>query len=116
MKLEFDGAISIEIPTEDELSSIYDTIKATMQKEDTFELMETIKERTDRMAAAEGLTESFEDWNLVDKITWFVSEAYCAGFISGIETTVEMIAEQVKEGHPETTGAGSPAERGVENV
>ena len=39
MKLEFDGAISIDIPTEDELSSIYDTIKATMQKENTFELM-----------------------------------------------------------------------------
>ena len=113
MKLEFDGAISIEIPTEDELSSIYDTIKVTMQKENTFELMETIKERTDRMAA-EGLTENFEDWNLVDKITWFVSEAYCAGFISGIETTVEMITEQVKEGHLETTGAGSSAERGVE--
>ena len=66
------------------------------------------------MAAAEGLTESFEDWNLVDKITWFVSEAYCAGFISGIETTVEMITEQVKEGHLETTGVGSSAERGVE--
>ena len=27
MKIEFDGAVSIEVPTDDELSEIYDTVK-----------------------------------------------------------------------------------------
>lgn len=101
MKIEFDGAVSIEVPTEDELSGIYDAAKATMQKDETFELMETIKKRTDRMAAAEGVPDAFDDWNLVDKITWFVSEAYCAGFVNGTTTTFESIAEQVEGGQQE---------------
>lgn len=43
MKIEFDGAISLETPTEDELANLYDTIKARMQKDETFELMEELK-------------------------------------------------------------------------
>ena len=53
MKIEFDGAVSIEVPTDDELSEIYDTVKGTMQQEEALDLMREIKERTDRMAAAE---------------------------------------------------------------
>lgn len=98
MKIEFDGAVSVEVPTEDDLSHLYDTVKGTMQREDTIELMGAIKERTDRMAAAEGIPDAFGDWDFADKIMWFISEAYCTGFINGTTTTFEAIAEQVKEG------------------
>ena len=43
MKIEFDGAVSIEVPTDDELSEIYDTVKGTMQQEEALDLMREIK-------------------------------------------------------------------------
>ena len=46
MKIDFNGIIDLEIPGDDELATVYDKVKATMQKEDTFDLMEAIKERT----------------------------------------------------------------------
>ena len=98
MKIEFDGAISLETPTEDELANLYDTIKARMQKDETFELMEEIKKNTNRMAAAEGLPETFDGWNLADKITRFVSEAYCYGYVNGIAAAYAAFAELLKEG------------------
>lgn len=98
MKIEFDGAVSIEVPTDDELSEIYDTVKGTMQQEEALDLMREIKERTDRMAATEGTPNALDEWNIVDKITWFISEAYCIGFIRGMTTAFDAIAEQVKEG------------------
>ena len=73
MKIEFDGAVSIEVPTDDELSEIYDTVKGTMQQEEALDLMREIKERTDRMAAAEGTPNALDELNIVDKITWFIS-------------------------------------------
>lgn len=42
MKIEFDGAVSIEVPTDDELSEIYDTVKGTMQQEEALDLMREI--------------------------------------------------------------------------
>ena len=47
MKIDFNGIIDLEIPGDDELATVYDKVKATMQKEDTFDLMEAIKERKD---------------------------------------------------------------------
>ena len=51
MKIDFNGIIDLEIPGDDELATVYDKVKATMQKEDTFDLMEAIKERTEKMEA-----------------------------------------------------------------
>lgn len=97
MNIEFDGKISIEMPTEEELTAIYDAVKETMQREETLDLMAEIKERTDRMAAAEGKPNAFSSWSLIDKITWAVSEAYCIGYINGTKTTFQAIAEQVED-------------------
>lgn len=97
MKIEFDGKISIEMPTEEELSVIYYTVKETMQREETLDLMAEIKERTDRMAAAEGNPNAFSSWSLIDKITWAVSEAYCIGYINGVKTAFQAFAEQVED-------------------
>ena len=97
MKIEFDGVISLETPTADELARIYDTVRAKMQKDETFKLMGNIKKNADRMANAEGLPETFDGWNLVDKITWFASEAYCYGYVNGIEAAYAAFAELLKE-------------------
>ena len=98
MNIEFDGKIVIEVPTDDELSEIYDSVKETMQREDVIEFMGEICERTKKMAEAEGLgaEAAFNGWDMIDKITWYVSEAYCIGFIRGIKTAFEGIAGQVE--------------------
>ena len=89
MKIDFNGIIDIAIPSDEELAEIYDTVKAKMQKDETIELMDAIKERTDRMVKEEGLSETFDGWNLLDKITWYVSEAYCLGFANATRTAFE---------------------------
>lgn len=98
MNIEFDGKIVIEVPTDDELSEIYDSVKETMQREDVIELMGEIRERSKKMAEAEGLSAAaFNGWDMIDKITWYVSEAYCAGFIRGTKAAFEAIAGQVED-------------------
>ena len=104
MNIEFDGKIVIEVPTDDELSEIYDSVKETMQREDVIELMGAIYERSKKMAEADGLCAEavFDGWEMIDKITWYISEAYCIGFIRGTKTAFEAIAghveDQAKEG------------------
>ena len=97
MKIDFNGIIDIAIPNDKELAEIYDTVKARMQMDETVELMGAIKERADRMAKAEGLSETFDGWNLIDKITWYVSEAYCTGFANATRTAFEAIVTDIQE-------------------
>ena len=97
MKIDFNGIIDIAIPSDEELAEIYDTVKARMQMDETVELMGAIKERADRMAKAEGLSETFDGWNLIDKITWYVSEAYCLGFANATRTAFEAIVTDIQE-------------------
>lgn len=105
MKIDFNGIIDLEIPGDDELATVYDKVKATMQKEDTFDLMEEIKERTEKMEAQEGATGTFASWNLIDKITWNVSEAYCMGFAAATRTVFEAIVMTLKEQATEQGGS-----------
>lgn len=104
MKIDFNGVIDLDIPGDDELATIYDTVKATMQKEDAFDLMEAIKERTEKMEAQEGVTGEFASWNLIDKITWNVSEAYCIGFVAATRVVYEAIAMTLQEQAAEQGG------------
>lgn len=97
MKIDFNGIIDLDIPGDDELATVYDKVKATMQKEDTFELMEAIKERTEEKEAQEGATGEFASWNLIDKIAWNVSEAYCMGFVVATKVVYEAIAMTLHE-------------------
>lgn len=104
MKIDFNGIIDLDIPCDDELATVYDNVKATMQKEDAFDLMEAIKERTEKMEAQEGATGTFASWNLIDKITWAVSEAYCIGFVAATRTVFEAIAMTLQEQAAEQGG------------
>lgn len=97
MKIDFNGIIDLEIPGDDELVTVYEKVKAAMQKEDAFDLMEAIKERTEKMEAQEGATVAFASWHLIDKIAWTVSEAYCMGFVAATRTVFEAIVMTLKE-------------------
>lgn len=97
MKINFNGIIDLEIPGDNELAIIYDTVKAAMQRDDTLDLMSAIADRTKKMEEQEGVTGMSANWNLIDKITWVVSEAYCMGFVNATRTVYEAITMTLQE-------------------
>ena len=106
MKIDFNGIIDLEIPTGDELLKIYESVKAQMDEESTYNLLGEIGERTAAMEKADGAEGSFKKWPTIKKMAWISSEAYCMGFMNAsrivyealIMTLQEQAAEQAKQG------------------
>ena len=106
MKIDFNGIIDLEIPTDDELLKVYESVKAQMDEESAYNLLKEIGERTAAMENAEGAEGSFKKWPTIKKMAWISSEAYCMGFMNAsrivyeslIMTLQEQAAEQAKQG------------------
>ena len=49
MKIDFNGIIDLEIPTDDELLKVYESVKAQMDEESAYNLLKEIGERTAAM-------------------------------------------------------------------
>lgn len=106
MKIDFNGIIDLEIPTDDNLLKVYESVKAQMDEESSYHLLEEIGERTAAMENAEGAEGSFKKWPTIKKMAWISSEAYCMGFMNAsrivyealIMTLQEQAAEQAKQG------------------
>lgn len=96
-KIDYDGVLQLEIPEQDDFNAIYDAVKETMQPEDAADFMLEAIERAKKMASAEGAGDVVSSWNMFDKITWVISEAYCFGFLRGTEVAFQAIAEQVQD-------------------
>ena len=94
--VEFDGVFTIEIPDNEYLAKIYDTVKDTMQREDALKLMEEIKQRMERRDKENGES-PFKSWSLTDKILWYVSEAYCTGFVNATYVTLRAVEGTIEE-------------------
>lgn len=106
MKIDFNGIIDLEIPTDDELLKVYESVKAQMDEESAYNLLKEIGERAAAMENAEGAEGSFKKWPTIKKMAWISSEAYCMGFMNAsrivyealIMTLQEQAAEQAKQG------------------
>ena len=106
MKIDFNGIIDLEIPIDDELLKVYESVKAQMDEESAYNLLEEIGERTAAMEKAEGAEGSFKKWPTIKKMAWISGEAYCMGFMNAsrivyealIMTLQEQAAEQAKQG------------------
>ena len=106
MKIDFNGIIDLEIPTDDKLLKVYESVKAQMDEESSYNLLEEIGERTAAMEKADGAEGSFKKWPTIKKMAWISSEAYCMGFMNAsrivyeelIMTLQEQAAEQAKQG------------------
>ena len=96
-KIDYDGVLQLEIPEQDDFNAIYDAVKETMQPEDAADFMLEAIERAKKMASAEGAGDVVSSWNMFDKITWVISEAYCSGFLRGTEVAFQAIAEHVQD-------------------
>lgn len=99
MKIDFNGIIDLEIPTDDELLKVYESVKAQMDEESAYNLLKEIGERTAAMEKAEG---SFKKWPTIKKMAWISSEAYCMGFMNAsrivYEALIMTLQEQAKQG------------------
>lgn len=54
MKIDFNGIIDMEIPSDDELLKVYESVKAQMDEEASYNLLVEIGENTAAMEKTEG--------------------------------------------------------------
>lgn len=68
MKIDFNGIIDLEIPTDDELLKVYESAKTEMNEEAAYNLLAEIGEHTAAMEKAEGAEGSFKKWPTIKKM------------------------------------------------
>ena len=104
MKIDFNGIIDLEIPTDDELLKVYESVKAQMDEESAYNLLKEIGERTAAMEKAEGAEGSFKKWPTIKKMAWISSEAYCMGFMNASRIVYEALIMTLQEQAAEQVG------------
>ena len=97
MKIDFNGIIDLEIPSDDELLKVYESVKAQMGEESAYNLLEEIGERTAAMEKADGTEGSFKKWPTITKMAWISSEAYCMGFMNASRIVYEALIMTLQE-------------------
>lgn len=101
MKIDFNGIIDLEIPSDDELLKVYESVKKQMDEESSYNLLVEIGENTAAMEKTEGVEGSFKKWPTIKKMVWISSEAYCMGFMNATrivyEALIMILQEQAAE-------------------
>lgn len=97
MKIDFNGIIDLEIPSDDELLKVYEGVKAQMDEESSYNLLEEIGEHTAAMEKSEGAEGSFKKWPTIKKMAWISSEAYCMGFMNASRIVYEALIMTLQE-------------------
>lgn len=97
MKIDFNGIIDLELPSDDELLKVYESVKAQMDEESAYNLLEEIGERTAAMEKADGADGSFKKWPTIKKMAWISSEAYCMGFMNASRIVYEALIMTLQE-------------------
>lgn len=104
MKIDFNGIIDLEIPSDDELLKVYESVKKQMDEESSYNLLVEIGENTAAMEKTEGAEGSFKKWPTVKKMAWISSEAYCMGFMDATRTVYEALIMTLQEQAAEQGG------------
>ena len=97
MKIDFNGSIDLEIPSDDELLQVYKSAKAQMDEEASYNLLLEIGKTTEAMEKAEGADGSFQKWPTIKKMAWISSEAYCMGFMNATRIVYEALIMTLQE-------------------
>ena len=104
MKIDFNGIIDMEIPSDDELLKVYESVTAQMDEESSYNLLEEIGENTAAMEKTEGAEGSFKKWPTIKKMAWISSEAYCMGFMNATRIVYEALIMTLQEQAAEQGG------------
>lgn len=104
MKIDFNGIIDLEIPSDDELLKVYESVKKQMDEESSYNLLVEIGENTTAMEKTEGAEGSFKKWPTIKKMAWISSEAYCKGFMNATRIVYEALIMTLQEQAAEQGG------------
>lgn len=104
MKIDFNGVIDLEIPSDDELLKVYESVKKQMDEESSYNLLVEIGENTAAMEKTEGAEGSFKKWPTIKKMAWISSEAYCMGFMNATRIVYEALIMTLQEQAAEQGG------------
>lgn len=104
MKIDFNGIIDLEIPSDDELLKVYESVKKQMDEESSYNLLVEIVENTASMEKTEGAEGSFKKWTTIKKMAWISSEAYCMGFMNATRIVYEALIMTLQEQAAEQGG------------
>jgi hypothetical protein len=104
MKIDFNGIIDLEIPSDDELLKVYESVKKQMDEESSYKLLVEIGENTTAMEKTEGAEGSFKKWPTIKKMAWISSEAYCMGFMNATRIVYEALIMTLQEQAAEQGG------------
>jgi hypothetical protein len=104
MKIDFNGIIDLEIPSDDELLKVYESVKKQMDEESSYNLLVEIGENTAAMEKTEGAEGSFKKWPTIKKMAWISSEAYCMGFMNATRIVYEALIMTLQEQAAEQGG------------
>lgn len=104
MKIDFNGIIDLEITSDDELLKVYESVKAQMDEEASYNLLVEIGENTATMEKTEGAEGSFAKWPTIKKMAWISSEAYCMGFMNATRIVYEALITTLQEQAAEQGG------------
>lgn len=104
MKIDFNGIIDLEIPSDDELLKVYESVKKQMDEESSYNLLVEIGENTAAMEKTVGAEGSFKKWPTIKKMAWISSEAYCMGFMNATRIVYEAIIMTLQEQAAEQGG------------
>lgn len=97
MKIDFNGIIDLEIPSDDELLKVYESVKKQMDEESSYNLLVEIGENTAAMEKTEGAEWAFKKWPTIKKMAWISSEAYCMGFMNATRIVYKSIIMTLQE-------------------
>lgn len=104
MKIDFNGIIDLEIPSDDELLKVYESVKKQMDEESSYNLLVEIGENNAAMEKTVGAEGSFKKWPTIKKMAWISSEAYCMGFMNATRIVYEAIIMTLQEQAAEQGG------------
>ena len=104
MKIDFNGIIDLEIPSDDELLKVYESVKKQMDEESSYNLLVEIGENTAAMEKTEGAEGAFKKWPTIKKMAWISSEAYCMGFMNATRIVYEVLIMTLQEQAAEQGG------------
>lgn len=104
MKIDFNGIIDLEIPSDDELLKVYESVKEQMDEESSYNLLVEIGENTAAMEKTEGAEGTFKKCPTIKKMAWISSEAYCMGFMNATRIVYEALIMTLQEQAAEQGG------------
>lgn len=104
MKIDFNGIIDLEIPSDDELLKVYESAKKQMDEESSYNLLVEIVENTAAMEKTAGAEGSFKKWPTIKQMAWISSEAYCMGFMNATRIVYEALIMTLQEQAAEQGG------------